>query len=108
MVEAKEAREWTGPIAGDQPDRVVGVDEVIRLRVHIEDTEHSGLERDFPLAIQGSGIPIEGKCFTKIGRAGVARPHTGGNLTGRDGKMRPSGIGLEGSHEETKTGRAHV
>src|SRR4029077_13946657 len=101
MVKAQEAGEWTSPIAGEQPDRIVGVDEVFRLGVHIEDTEHSGLERDFPLAIQGSRIPIEGKRFTQIGRSGVARSHPRGNLTGRDGKMRPSGIGMEGSHEET-------
>ena len=30
MVEAEEAGEWTGPIAGEQPDGIVGVDEVFR------------------------------------------------------------------------------
>ena len=73
MVEAKEARERPGPVSGEQPDCIVGVDEVSRSGIHIEDTEHSGLERDFPLAIQRRRVPIESKGFPKIGRAGMAR-----------------------------------
>ncbi len=77
MVEAKEAGERTGPIAGEQSGDIVGIDEVHRSGrgAHIEYTEHSGLEREFPLATQGGGITVEGKRFTEIGRAGIPRPH---------------------------------
>ena len=73
MVEAKETGERTGPVAGEQPDSIVGVDEVHRGGAHIKDTEDASLERDFPLAIQRSRVAIKGKRFSKIGRAGIPR-----------------------------------
>ena len=50
---AEKAGERTDPIAGEQPDGIVGVDEVSRFGwgAHIEYAENSRLEREFPLAI---------------------------------------------------------
>lgn len=100
-MNAKEAGKPAGPIGGEQSGRIIGVDEIFGRGPHIERAKHSRLDRDFPLAVQRSRIPIERERFSEISRASPSRSEPARDTTVRNGKMRPPGIGMERRKEET-------
>ena len=100
-MDAKEAREPAGPIGGEQSGCIIGIDKVFGRGTHIERAKHARLDRDFPLAVQRSRIPIERERFSEVSRASFSRSEPAGDTTVRNGKMRPPRIGMERRKKET-------
>ncbi len=58
MPDANKAGKFVGTIAGQQPDIIVGIDQINGAAVDVEHAEDSGLQPQLPLPMKRTRVPI--------------------------------------------------
>lgn len=68
MVEAEKPRQPTRSVAGHQAESIVGIHQIIGTGYgrDVEQTEHSALDAEVPLTVEGDRSSIEGERLSEV------------------------------------------
>ena len=95
---AEERREVLVPVRERNSDEVVGVDQVERAGVNVEDREHTGMEAELPPATTDP-VPVEREGFAEVDRRDIGELPVVEIVLPRGREVRPARVGHQGLEE---------
>src|SRR5690349_15547724 len=110
MLDPEKSSQGAVPIAGQEPDPIIRVDEVDGLGADVKDAEHAGLNAELPFAVEEGLVSVNGEGFAEIGGEDSVEIQALSELPIDAGKVRPAGIGMKRGkqgavREPLRTGR---